>query len=132
VYEVTVLGVPDAHDLQRISRGVLIDGRRTQPAEVQQARTQAASGLKAQGQSRSPERRSQSTLVITIREGRNREIRKLCDAIGHPVDRLKRIAIGPIRDSRLKPGFWRELTGDEVSRLRKSVSTTRPKPSPKP
>ena len=42
----------------------------------------------------------------------------MCDAIGHPVDRLKRVAIGPIQDSRLKPGEWRELTKDEVKKLR--------------
>jgi hypothetical protein len=42
----------------------------------------------------------------------------MCDAIGHPVDRLRRVAIGPIHDNRLKPGQWRELTADEVARLR--------------
>jgi 23S rRNA pseudouridine2605 synthase len=61
-------------------------------------------------------------LLITVREGRNRQVRKMCEAIGHPVDRLKRVAIGPIRDSRLKPGEWRELTLDEVKKLRGAVS----------
>jgi 16S rRNA U516 pseudouridylate synthase RsuA-like enzyme len=41
----------------------------------------------------------------------------MCDAIGHPVDRLRRVAIGPIRDDRLKPGRWRELTPAEVRKL---------------
>ena len=52
--------------------------------------------------------------MITIREGRNRQVRKMCDAIGHPVEHLKRVAIGPIRDPRLKLGHWRELITDEV------------------
>ena len=49
----------------------------------------------------------------------------MCDAIGHPVDQLKRVAIGPIRDSRLKLGHWRELTADEVERLRSGAQTQR-------
>jgi 23S rRNA pseudouridine2605 synthase len=47
----------------------------------------------------------------------------MCDAIGHPVDRLTRVAIGPISDSRLKPGRWRELSEAEVRRLRASTDT---------
>jgi pseudouridine synthase len=105
VYEARVLGTPDAHDLDRIGRGVTIEGRRTEPAEV------SALGP---GQ-----------LRITVREGRNRQVRRMCDAIGHPVTELKRVAIGPIRDTRLKPGQWRELSADEVSRLRKATEQTR-------
>jgi len=108
VYEARVLGVPDAHDLQRLSRGVPIDGRRTAPAQV----------------SLVPGRRDgpHSTLRLTIHEGRNRQVRKMCEAIGHPVDRLRRVAIGPIRDERLKPGQWRDLTAEEVARLRGTSS----------
>jgi 23S rRNA pseudouridine2605 synthase len=62
-----------------------------------------------------------ATLLITIREGRNRQVRKLCEAIGHPVDQLRRVAIGPIRDARLKAGAWRDLTADEVERLRRAT-----------
>jgi 23S rRNA pseudouridine2605 synthase len=101
VYEATVAGVPDAHDLQRLARGVIIDGRRTAPAEV------VLIGEKA----------GRATMRVTVREGRNRQVRKMCDAIGHPIDRLKRIAIGPIRDPHLKVGHWRELTPEEVKRL---------------
>ena len=57
-------------------------------------------------------------LVITVREGRNRQVRKMCEAIGHPVTRLKRVAIGPLRDEKLKLGHWRELAPEEVRRLR--------------
>ena len=103
VYEARVLGEPDAHDISRLAKGVPIDGRRTGPAEV------VALGP--------------GHLRITVREGRNRQVRKMCDAIGHPVDELRRVAIGPIRDPTLKVGQWRELTGQEIQRLRKSTET---------
>jgi len=103
VYEARVLGVPDAHDLSRLSRGIAIDGRRTAPA------TARLIEQKRDG--------SRSTLELTLREGRNRQVRKMCDAIGHPVDSLKRVAIGPIRDRALKPGQWRDLTDAEVRTL---------------
>ena len=100
VYEARVLGAPDAHDLRRLEKGVTIDGRRTGPAEVTLL--------------------GDTTLLVTVREGRNRQVRKMCDAIGHPVTDLKRVAIGPIRDPRLKVGYWRDLTSNEVEQLRKS------------
>jgi len=102
VYEARVLGAPDAHDLDRLARGITIDGRRTGPADV-----------KPIGESR---------LLVTIREGRNRQVRKMCEAIGHPVTHLRRVAIGPIRDPNLKVGQWRELTPREVDLLRRSAA----------
>jgi 23S rRNA pseudouridine2605 synthase len=103
VYEARVLGIPDAHDLDRLSRGLVIDGRRTGPSHV-----------KMQPHGRDAK---EATLVVTIHEGRNRQVRKMCDAIGHPVAHLKRVAIGPIRDTRLKTGHWRDLTAAEVKSL---------------
>jgi len=108
VYEARVLGVPDAHDLDRLARGVVIDGRRTEPADVK---------LLPHGRDATA-----ATLAITIREGKNRQVRKMCEAIGHPVAQLKRVAIGPLRDAKLKPGRWRELTDEEVERLRRSAT----------
>jgi 23S rRNA pseudouridine2605 synthase len=102
VYEALVLGEPDARDLARLSRGIAIDGRRTGPAEV-----------KALGP---------HVLRVTVREGRNRQVRKMCEAIGHPVTQLRRVAIGPIRDPRLKSGAWRDLTPREVETLRELVN----------
>ena len=102
VYEATVLGVPDDHDVRRLARGVVVGGRRTAPAEVVKV------GEKA----------GRTMLRVTVREGRNRQVRKMCEAIGHPIDHLKRVAIGPIRDPRLKLGHWRELTAAEVQKLR--------------
>src|SRR5438034_5670249 len=66
VYETVVLGVPDAHDLTRLGRGVPIDGRSTQPALVKVLRTRGDGAV----------------LEITVREGRNRQVRKMCEAIG--------------------------------------------------
>ena len=107
VYEASVLGVPDERDLKRLAKGVMLEGRPTAPAVVKL--------LRAHGKG--------SVLEITIREGRNRQVRNMCDAIGHPVTELKRVAIGPIRDAKLKPGRWREMTEDEVKRLRRSASS---------
>jgi len=108
VYEARVLGVPDARDLNRLGRGIVVDGRRTQSADVR---------LLPHGRDA-----SEATIAITIREGRNRQVRNMCDAIGHPVRHLKRVAIGPLKDAKLKVGQWRELTDDEVDRLRKSAA----------
>lgn len=114
VYEVKVAGVPDAHDLERVAKGVTIDGRRTEPAQVEM--------LPGKND-------GHATLRITIAEGRNRQVRRMFDSIGHPVDYLRRIAIGPLRDARLKPGYWRDLTPQEVAALKRSA---KPVGLPKP
>ena len=110
VYEARVLGIPDARDLEQLSLGIIIDGRRTEPADIRVL----------------PHKRDadQSTLVLTIREGRNRQVRNMCDAIGHPVTHLTRVAIGPIRDPQLKVGRWRELREDEVRKLRAAADAS--------
>lgn len=110
VYEVRVLGTPDAHDLRRLARGITIEGRRTGPVEVRLLRAERTrDGARA-------------VLTVVLREGRNRQVRKMCEAIGHPVEILRRVAIGPLRDDRLKPGQWRDLTPAEVARLRKATA----------
>jgi 23S rRNA pseudouridine2605 synthase len=111
VYETRVLGVPDDRDVARLSRGLVIDGRRTEATDIR---------LQPHGRDA-----KEATLVVTIREGRNRQVRKMCEAIGHPVTRLKRVAIGPIRDPGLKLGRWRELTALEVERLRNAAGHAR-------
>jgi 23S rRNA pseudouridine2605 synthase len=109
VYEVRVLGVPDQHDIDRLSKGVTIEGRRTDPARVELT----------------PGRHEgHATLRITIGEGRNRQVRRMFETIGHPVDYLRRVAIGPLRDTKLRPGQWRELTEAEVAALRKATAKT--------
>lgn len=114
-YEVKVLGVPDERELQRIARGVNVDGRRTAPAEITLTKVLE----KKDG-------RTEALLSIVIHEGRNRQVRKMCDAIGHPVDRLRRVAIGPITDDRLRPGDFRELMATEVAALKKTAGARAP------
>jgi 23S rRNA pseudouridine2605 synthase len=106
VYEARVRGVPDAHDLQRIRRGLVIEGRRTAPAGARVLETGRGA------------REDQAVLEIRIHEGRTRQVRHMCDAIGHPVIRLKRVRIGPISDRMLKPGEYRELREEEVRLLK--------------
>jgi pseudouridine synthase len=121
VYEAQVLGVPDAHDIDRLSRGVVIEGRRTGSAEVRllgDARRQHG---------------PTSVVRITIHEGRTRQVRNMCDAIGHPVRALRRVRIGPLTDTKLKLGAYRELTSAEVGRLKsagKHASSQRPQMPP--
>jgi 23S rRNA pseudouridine2605 synthase len=116
-YEAKVLGVPDAHDLDRLARGIVIDHRRTLPAAVTLVHPAA------HGSSSGP-----AVINLTISEGRNRQVRKMCDAIGHPVIELTRLAIGPIRDPKLKRGYWRNLTEQEVRALRRAGSRVNTKP----
>ena len=112
VYEVIVAGVPDARAIEKLRKGVFIEGGRTSPAAVHVENT--VKGAKPT-----------TKLTITIHEGRNRQIRHMCSAVGLPVRDLRRIRMGPIGLGRLKPGQWRDLTRDEVRRLKKSVIMAR-------
>lgn len=105
-YEVQVRGVPDARQVRRLERGVVIDGRKTAPAQVTLRKVLEKTGG------------AQALLSLTLHEGRNRQVRKMCDTIGHPVVRLRRVRIGPIRDTRLKPGEFRDLTPGEIAALK--------------
>jgi 23S rRNA pseudouridine2605 synthase len=109
-YEARVKGVPDGHALERLARGVMLDGRKTAPAQVRVLKvSESASGENA-------------TLSITIHEGRNRQVRRMCEAVGHPVIRLRRVRIGPIADPRIRPGEFRDLTPKEVTALKRAAS----------
>lgn len=105
-YEAVVAGTVDVDAIEKLRRGIPLDGRRTMPAEV-----------KVIGPGKSS-RRATSMLLITIREGRNRQVRRMCEAVGHPVQALRRLRIGPISDRRLRLGEWRELTPGELARLK--------------
>ena len=108
-YEALVEGVPDERDLERLRKGVPVDGERTDPAKVHLKRV--VTGKKG----------AQSVLEIVIHEGRNRQIRKMADAIAHPVARLKRIRIGHVTDAGLHPGDFRDLTPGEIRDLMKAT-----------
>ncbi len=105
-YRVTVR--PDISDEQlvKLSDGVVIDGRKTQPATVIVLDKQPG----------------RVVLQITIHEGRNRQIRKMCEAVGLEVARLKRTSVGPVKLGMLKPGEYRELTSEELRALRNALA----------
>lgn len=104
-YEAVVEGVPDDRELERLRSGVVVEGRRTLPATVRLVRVMNG------------RRGAQALLELTLREGRNRQVRHMCDAIGHPVDRLKRVQIGGVADRHLRAGQLRDLRANEVQRL---------------
>jgi 23S rRNA pseudouridine2605 synthase len=91
-----------AGDLRRLREGVELDDGVTAPAAVSQ-----------------PEA---GVLRITIHEGRNRQVRRMCDAVGHPVVRLVRVRIASLRDPRLRPGEWRALDAAEVRALNEATT----------
>ena len=105
-YRVTVR--PDLSDEQaaKLAEGVEIDGRMTLPAQVRVV-------------TKEPGR---VVMVITIKEGRNRQIRKMCEAVGLEVARLKRISVGPLKLGMLQPGKWRYLQLNEIIMLRNAAS----------
>lgn len=107
-YEVIVGGEPDAAALERLRRGVFVDGRRTAPAHVRVDTVVARP-------------RPTTRLVIVLHEGRNRQVRRMCRAVGLAVRGLRRTRIGPIGLGRLKPGQWRPLTAREVDALRRAA-----------
>ena len=104
-YEAHVSGVPDDDAIDRLRRGIPLDGRRTQPADVVLL-------------NKRPNDR-EGILLITIREGRNRQVRRMLEAVGHPVRKLRRTKIGPVSDRRLRPGEWRDLSPKEVAALQR-------------
>ena len=115
-YEVKVRGVPDAHALDRLSKGISLEGRRTAEARVELTKIiEAESG-------------PQSLLSFVIQEGRNRQVRHMCDAVGHPVMRLRRVRIGPIWDEHIRPGEFRDLSPREIALLNKGAGPTEVRP----
>jgi 23S rRNA pseudouridine2605 synthase len=105
-YHVKVRGVADDRIIGKLERGITIEGKRTVPCEI--------SRMKTTGRN---DEEGNSWYEVKLREGRNQQIRKMFKAIGHPVMKLRRVAIGPIADPSLLPGQWRELTKSEVKQL---------------
>ena len=106
VYEAVVRGIPGETQLRRLRAGVHLDGRRTAPVEVC-----LVGGHRAR-------RTDQARIEIVLREGRNRQVRRMLSAIGHPVVRLRRVQFGPLRAHSLKTGEYRELSARELAALR--------------
>ena len=107
-YRVTVRPHVSEEQLTKLSAGVEIDGRMTLPAKVEVIDEDAE--------------KKRVVMNIVIREGRNRQVRKMCEAVGLEVARLRRTAIGPVKLGMLKPGAWRELTSEEIRALKNAVS----------
>lgn len=105
-YRVTVRPDVDDEVLVRLSEGVMVDGRKTLPCTVLVLDKQPG----------------RVVLQMTITEGRNRQIRKMCEAVNLEVARLKRTAIGPVKLGMLKPGAWRDLKPDELRAIRNMIS----------
>ena len=115
-YHVKVRGVPEQRLIEKLERGITIEGKRTLPCEIQQMKTTGRG-----------DDEGNSWYEVKLREGRTQQIRKMFQAMGHPVSKLRRVAIGPLSDPRLGPGDYRELTKHEV----KMLSTLKEAP-PKP
>lgn len=115
VYNVKVRGVPTERIVDKLSRGITIDGRRTMPCEISRLRTTGKHNEEGN-----------SWFEVRLREGRTQQIRKMFGAVGHPVSKLRRVAIGPISDDKLLPGQWRELTKAEVSLLNRVKEVQKP------
>lgn len=100
-YIAEVQGRPGRGALRRLRDGIELDDGMTAPAKVSEL--------------------SPGIIRLTIHEGRNRQVRRMCEAVGHPVIRLVRTRIGPLRDPQLAPGAWRVLTTEELRSLERAA-----------
>ena len=105
VYEAEVAGVPDAGALAALRQGVELDDGGTAPAEARVLRRRAGDAL----------------LELILHEGRKHQVKRMCEAVGHPVHRLHRSRYAGLGVERLAPSEWRELTREEVASLKRSV-----------
>jgi pseudouridine synthase len=111
VYEAKVKGLPPEPAIERIRRGVVLDdGTRTAPAKITKV----------------DETASNAWFEVVLHQGRNQQIRRMFDVIGHSVMKLRRARIGTLQDDLLKPGYWRLLTPAEVNRLMKAERKSQP------
>ncbi|MFC2171094.1 pseudouridine synthase [Acidobacteriota bacterium] len=108
VYDVRVRGNPEEKNLKKLSKGVVLDGRKTAPCVLKLIR---------EG--------NNSWLRLELKEGRTHQIKRMFERIGHPVSKIKRIKIGPLTTKGLKPGQFRELTSKEVEQLEVSTKKTK-------
>lgn len=109
-YEVKVKGRPDKASLDRLRGGIKIHGKPTAPAKIDALRIRGRRAVS-----------TNSWWSVTLNEGRTRQIREMFFRIGHPVNRLRRVAIGPLRAGHLDLGSWRPLDDAELERLREAV-----------
>ncbi|GEN33770.1 pseudouridine synthase [Aneurinibacillus danicus] len=113
VYEAVVKGRMEERALARLRQGVMLEDGMTAPAEAVRLRYQEKEGT--------------SVIQLTIHEGRNRQVRRMCEAVGHPVVKLKRIRLAFLTLDGVPEGKYRPLTGEEVARLTFAVRRKREK-----
>lgn len=106
-YLVKVSGEPTEPRLEKLRQGVRLEDGRTRPCQIQRVSATPRKGGEE----------GNTWLRVTLREGRTRQIRRMFESIGHPVSKLKRVAIGPVRDPDLPPGAYRKLSASEVASL---------------
>lgn len=116
-YLATVKGVPHGTELDKLRQGIMLEDGMTSPAEVEYKDVD-------------PDNK-QSVISITIHEGRNRQVRRMFEAISHPVLRLKRISYGDLLLQNLKRGLYRHLTADEINQLLQMAKAGKPGGKPK-
>lgn len=110
-YLALVYGAPDDRVMERLERGILYDGEWMRADSAARA---------AKNQPYGEAGRDESWLRIVLHEGKKRQIRHMCAALGHPVKRLIRVRIGPLKLGTMKVGEWRKLTRDEIDELRQT------------
>lgn len=115
VYQAWVEGRMDPETLIEFEKGVLLEDGKAAPAKAEILHAGPASTL----------------VQLTLHEGRNHEVKRLCAAVGHPVKHLKRVAVGQVRLKDLRPGEWRYLSDREV-RLLKHAAGMKHEPMPRP
>jgi 23S rRNA pseudouridine2605 synthase len=126
-YEARVAGIPSHDALERLRQGIPLDGKRTLPADATLV-TRGPAKAGHDGRERRDGDIKTGRVLITIREGRNRQVRRMLEAVGHPVDTLRRVKIGPLSDRMLKRGQWRELTAVEIRALKSLAAAPAPVP----
>lgn len=111
VYEVTVKGALDEAAVKRLERGLFLhDPKSREASRTQQSRLTLL--RKA---------RDRTRMLMELREGRNRQIRRMMAQLGHPVKKLRRVQMGPLKLKGLRPGQWRDLTPQEVIELKRAA-----------
>lgn len=110
-YVAKIKGIPSEGALEKLRKGVYVDGKRTAPAEAKVVRV----------------KEKNCVLELTLREGRNKQVKRMCLAVGHPVLRLERSSYGFLRVDDLEPGTWRHLGPAEVKKLKEGAAKAKPK-----
>jgi 23S rRNA pseudouridine2605 synthase len=108
VYRAWVNGIPSPESVRRLATGIMLEDGMTAPGEARLLETDRT--------------RNRALLEIVIHEGRNRQVRRMCEAIGHPVAKLERIRLGFLTLDGVKRGAYRHLTAAEVQRLKEEIA----------